>query len=95
MKFTLFKTIALGSLLTCSAAAMANQGDYKLMVIEDSVTAAPAFEKSFNSCALTVESKNYEEAEAICTQAIALLKQSHGPRLKVRELTSFALVTVV
>ena len=48
MKFTLLKTIALGSLLTCSAAAMANQGDYKLMVIEDSVTAAPAFEKSFN-----------------------------------------------
>ncbi|KHM49586.1 hypothetical protein PL71_07765 [Pseudoalteromonas distincta] len=91
MKFTLLKTIALGSLLTCSAAAMANQGDYKLMVIEDSVTAAPAFEKSFNSCAINVEARNYEEAEAICTQAIALLKQSHGPRLKVRELTSFAL----
>ena len=89
MKRTLLKTIALGSLLTCSAAAMADQSDYKLMVIEDSVTAAPEFEQPFNSCALNVESKNY--TEAICTQAIALLKESRGPRLKVRELTSFAL----
>ena len=40
MKRTLLKTIALGSLLTCSA-AMADQSDYKLIVIEDSVTAAP------------------------------------------------------
>ena len=91
MKSSLIKTIALGSLLTCSAAVMADQSDYKLMVIEDSVTAAPEFEQPFNSCALNVESKNYTEAEAICTQAIALLKESRGPRLKVRELTSFAL----
>ncbi|MEG3759005.1 hypothetical protein V5096_13740 [Pseudoalteromonas carrageenovora] len=91
MKRTLLKTIALGSFLTCSAAAMAEQSDYKLMVIEDSITAAPEFEQPFNSCALNVESKKYDEAEAVCTKAIALLKQSRGPRLKVRELTSFAL----
>jgi hypothetical protein len=38
-----------------------------------------------------VKSKNYAQADEICTKAIALLKQSNGPRMKVRELTSFAL----
>ncbi len=69
---------------------MADQSDYKLMVIEQE-TAPVQLEESFNSCALNVKSKNYEQAEAICTKAIALLKQSDGPRMKVRELTSFAL----
>ncbi|HEA19017.1 MAG: hypothetical protein ACTH4U_07280 [Pseudoalteromonas prydzensis] len=89
MKRTLIKTIALCSLFTCSAAVMADQSDYKLVVIEQE-TAPLQLEESFNSCALNVKSKNYEQAEAICTKAIALLKQSDGPRMKVRELTSFA-----
>lgn len=90
MKRSLIKTIALGSLLTCSAAAMAGGSDYKLMVIETANAAQPV-ELSFNSCALNVKSKNYEQAEAICTKAIALLKQSNAPKFKVRELTSYAL----
>ncbi|MBZ2192058.1 hypothetical protein JFJ09_07490 [Pseudoalteromonas arctica] len=92
MKLTLIKTIALSSLLTCSAAAMAEQSDYKLMVIETATATAPQpLEQSFNSCALNVKSKNYAEAEAICTKAIALLKDADGPKFKVRQLTSFAL----
>lgn len=90
MKFTLIKSIALGSLLTCSAAAMADQSDYKLMVIKPE-TASLQLQESFNGCALNVKSKHYAEAEAICTKAIALLKETGGPRLKVRQLTSFAL----
>ncbi|BDF94564.1 MULTISPECIES: hypothetical protein [Pseudoalteromonas] len=90
MKRTLIKTIALSSLLTCSAAAMAGGSDYKLMVIE-TATAPQPLEQSFNSCALNVKSKNYEQAEAICTKAIALLKESRESKLKVRELTSYAL----
>lgn len=90
MKLTLIKTIALGSLLTCSAAAMAGGSDYKLMVIE-TATAPQPVEQSFNSCALNVKSKNYEQAEAICTKAIALLKESRESKFKVRELTSYAL----
>ncbi|MGS0535451.1 hypothetical protein [Pseudoalteromonas sp. SaAl2] len=90
MKLTLIKTIALGSLLTCSAAAMAGGSDYKLMVIEQA-TAPQQLEESFNGCALNVKSKNYEQAEAICTKAIELLKVTKGRKLKVRELTSFAL----
>ena len=90
MKRTLLKTIALGSLLTCSAAVMADSSDYKLMVIE-AQTAPQPLEQSFNSCALNVKSKNYAQAEAICTKAIALLKDADTPRFKVRQLTSFAL----
>jgi len=90
MKRSLIKTIALGSLLTCSAAVMADTSDYKLMVIEQA-TAPQPIEQSFNSCALNVKSKNYAEAEAICTKAIALLKDADGPKFKVRQLTSFAL----
>ncbi|MDC9497611.1 MULTISPECIES: hypothetical protein [unclassified Pseudoalteromonas] len=90
MKSSLIKTIALGSLLTCSAAVMADTSDYKLMVIERA-TAPQPIEQSFNSCALNVKSKNYAEAEAICTKAIALLKDADGPKFKVRQLTSFAL----
>ncbi|MBW4965438.1 hypothetical protein KZZ04_03540 [Pseudoalteromonas sp. CR1] len=90
MKRTLLKTIALGSLLTCSAAVMADSSDYKLMVIE-TATAPQPLEQSFNSCALNVKSKNYAQAEAICTKAIALLKDADAPRFKVRQLTSFAL----
>ena len=69
---------------------MAGGSDYKLMVIETANAAQPV-ELSFNSCALNVKSKNYEQAEAICTKAIALLKQSNAPKFKVRELTSYAL----
>ena len=87
---TLIKTIALSSLLTCSAAAVADASDYKLMVIE-TATAPQPLEQSFNNCALNVKSKNYAQAEAICTKAIALLKDADGPRFKVRQLTSFAL----
>ena len=90
MKRTLLKTIALGSLLTCPAAVMADSSDYKLMVIE-AQTAPQPLEQSFNSCALNVKSKNYAQAEAICTKAIALLKDADAPRFKVRQLTSFAL----
>jgi hypothetical protein len=90
MKRTLLKTIALGSLLTCSAAVMADSSDYKLMVIE-AQTAQQPLEQSFNNCALNVKSKNYAKAEAICTKAIALLKDADAPRFKVRQLTSFAL----
>ena len=90
MKSSLIKTIALGSLLTCSAAVMADTSDYKLMVIEQA-TAPQPIEQSFNSCALNVKSKNYAEAEAICTKAIALLKDADGPKFRVRQLTSFAL----
>ncbi|PHN89891.1 MULTISPECIES: hypothetical protein [unclassified Pseudoalteromonas] len=90
MKFSLIKSIALGSLLTCSAAAMAGGSDYKLMVIEQA-TASQPLEASFNSCVSNVKLKNYAQAEAICTQAIALLKESDGPKFKVRQLTSFAL----
>ena len=90
MKRTLLKTIALGSLLTCSAAVMADSSDYKLMVIE-TATAPQPLEQSFNNCALNVKSKNYAQAEAICTKAIALLKDADAPRFKVRQLTSFAL----
>ena len=88
MKLTLIKTIALSSLLTCSAAAMAEQSDYKLMVIE-TATAPQQLEQSFNSCALNVKSKNY--AEAVCTQAIALLNNAQGSKFKLRQLTSYAL----
>ncbi|MBQ4831837.1 hypothetical protein J8L70_01110 [Pseudoalteromonas sp. MMG010] len=87
---SLIKTIALSTLFTCSTAAVADQSDYKLMVIEAQTASAP-LEQSFNDCALNVKSKNYTQAEAICTQAIALLKESDGPAYKVRELTSFAL----
>lgn len=90
MTSTLIKTIALSSLLTCSAAVMADQSDYKLMVIQNA-TATHPLEQSFNSCASNVKSKNYAKAEEICSQAIALLKESKGRKLKVRELTSFAL----
>jgi hypothetical protein len=90
MKFTLLKTIALGSLLTCSAAAMADQSDYKLMVIEKASAPQP-LEQSFNSCALNVKSKNYAEAEAICTKALAILKETDAPKFKLRKLTSYAL----
>ena len=90
MKRSLIKTIALGSLFTCSAAVMADQSDYKLMII-DNAAASQQVEQSFNNCALNVKSKNYAQADEICTKAIALLKQSNGPRMKVRELTSFAL----
>ena len=90
MKRTLIKTIALSSLLTCSAVALADLSDYKLMVIE-TATAPQPVEQSFNNCALNVKSKNYAQAETICTKAIALLKQSEGPKMKLRELTSFAL----
>ncbi|MBB1418366.1 MULTISPECIES: hypothetical protein [Pseudoalteromonas] len=90
MKRTLIKTIALSSLLTCSAVALADQSDYKLMVIE-TATAPQPVEQSFNNCALNVKSKNYAQAETMCTKAIALLKQSEGPKMKLRELTSFAL----
>jgi hypothetical protein len=87
---TFIKTIALSSLLTCSAAAMADQSDYKLMVIE-TATAPQPLEQSFNSCALNVKSKNYAQAEEVCTKAIALLKDADAPRFKVLQLTSFAL----
>lgn len=90
MKRTLFKTITLSSLLTCSAAVMAGGSDYKLMVIE-AATAPQPLEQSFNSCALSVKSKNYLQAEENCNKVIALLKQSRGRKLKIRELTSFAL----
>ena len=90
MKRTLLKTIALGSLLTCSAAVMADSSDYKLMVIKTATAPLP-LEESFNSCALNVKSKNYAQAEEICTKAIALLKDADAPRFKVRQLTSFAL----
>ena len=60
------------------------------MVIE-TATAPQPVEQSFNNCALNVKSKNYAQAETICTKAIALLKQSEGPKMKLRELTSFAL----
>ena len=90
MKRTLLKTIAIGSLLTCSAAVMADSSDYKLMVIK-TATAPLALEESFNSCALNVKSKNYAQAEEICTKAIALLKDADAPRFKVRQLTSYAL----
>lgn len=90
MKLTLIKTIALGSLLTCSAAAMAGGSDYKLMVIEQATAPQPV-EQSFNSCVSNVKAKNYEQAETICTKAIALLKESNGPKFKVRKLTSYAL----
>ncbi|MBQ4833192.1 hypothetical protein J8L70_08060 [Pseudoalteromonas sp. MMG010] len=87
---SLLNTIALGTLLTCSAAAVADQSDYKLMVIE-AQTAPEPLEQSFNNCALNVKSKNYAQAETICTKAIALIKESDAPKYKVRELTSFAL----
>ncbi|MDP2636707.1 hypothetical protein Q8W35_18425, partial [Pseudoalteromonas sp. 1_MG-2023] len=63
MKFSLIKSIALGSLLTCSAAAMAGGSDYKLMVIEQA-TASQPLEASFNSCVSNVKLKNYAQAEA-------------------------------
>lgn len=69
---------------------MADQSDYKLMIIDNAAASQPV-EQSFNNCALNVKSKNYAQADEICTKAIALLKQSNGPRMKVRALTSFAL----
>ena len=69
---------------------MAAGSDYKLMVIKQAKAPQPV-EQSFNSCALNVKSKNYAQAETICTQAIALLKESRESKLKVRELTSYAL----
>jgi hypothetical protein len=87
---SLIKTIAISALLTSSAAAVADQSDYKLMVIE-AQTAPEPLEQSFNSCALNVKSKNYAQAETICTKAIALLQEADAPASKVRELTSFAL----
>jgi hypothetical protein len=87
---SLIKTIAISALLTSSAAAVADQSDYKLMVIEAQTAPLP-LEQSFNSCALNVKSKNYAQAEAICTKAIALLQDADAPSFKVRELTSFAL----
>jgi hypothetical protein len=87
---SLIKTIAVSALLTSSAAAVADQSDYKLMVIE-AQTAPEPLEQSFNSCALNVKSKNYAQAETICTKAIALLQEADASTAKVRELTSFAL----
>jgi len=56
------------------AAVMADSSDYKLMVIKTATAPLP-LEESFNSCALNVKSKNYAQAEEICTKAIALLKE--------------------
>ena len=91
---TLVKTIALSSLLTCSAMAVADQADYKLMVIEQAQTndnVSNEYETAFNRCALSVKEKNFSEAENLCTQAISLLNTSKVPGYKRRELTSFAL----
>ncbi|MEZ7278726.1 hypothetical protein LY624_08200 [Pseudoalteromonas sp. N1230-9] len=91
---TLVTTIALSSLLTCSAMAVAAQADYKLMVIEQAQTndnATSQYETAFNRCALSVKEKNFSEAESLCTQAISLLSTSKVPGYKRRELTSFAL----
>jgi len=57
MKSSLIKTIALGSLLTCSAAVVADTSDSRFMVIERA-TAPQPIEHSFNSRALNVKSKN-------------------------------------
>ncbi|MBQ4833189.1 hypothetical protein J8L70_08045 [Pseudoalteromonas sp. MMG010] len=84
------KTIAFGTLITCSAAAVADQNDFKVMVIE-AQTAPIHLEQTFNSCALNVKSKNYEQAEEVCTKALAILQESSASSYKVRELTSFAL----
>ena len=91
---TLMKRVALSSLLTCSAMAVADQGDYKLMVIDQSTTLAEQsnqYELAFNQCALSVKEKDFAAAEALCSKAINLLTTSKVPGHKRRELTSFAL----
>ncbi len=92
---TLMKGVALSSLLTCSAMAVADQSDYKLMVIDQSTQASVEtnrqYELAFNQCALSVQAKNFTEAEALCSKAISLLSTSKVPAYKRRELTSFAL----
>ena len=45
----------------------------------------------FSCCNGWSKSKNYAQAEAICTKAIALLQDADAPKFKVRQLTSFAL----
>ncbi len=92
---TLMKRVALSSLLTCSAMAVADQGDYKLMVIDQSTQASVEtnrqYEVAFNQCALSVKEKDFAAAEALCSKAINLLTTSKVPGHKRRELTSFAL----
>ncbi|MCP4585066.1 MULTISPECIES: hypothetical protein [unclassified Pseudoalteromonas] len=92
---TLMKRVALSSLLTCSAMAVADQSDYKLMVIDQSITANVAenrqYEQAFNDCALSVKDKKFSEAETLCSKAISLLSTSKVPSHKRRELTSFTL----
>ena len=84
---TLVNTIALSSLLTCSAMAVANQADYKLMVIEQAHSSNDVnstYENAFNRCALSVKEKNFSEAESLCTEAISLLSTSKVPGYKRR-----------
>ena len=92
---TLMKRVAVSSLLTCSAMAVADQSDYKLMVIDQSTQATVdtnrQYELAFNQCALSVQAKNFTEAETLCSKAISLLSKSKVPAYKRRELTSFAL----
>ncbi|WP_404340169.1 hypothetical protein [Pseudoalteromonas mariniglutinosa] len=46
---TLLKRIALSSLLTCSAIALADQSDYKLMIIDDANTSAAILQGHYES----------------------------------------------
>lgn len=75
--------------------AVADQSDYKLMVIDQSTQATVEtnrqYELAFNQCALSVQAKNFKEAETLCSKAISLLSKSKVPAYKRRELTSFAL----
>ncbi|MCQ8876685.1 hypothetical protein NQT69_01385 [Pseudoalteromonas shioyasakiensis] len=109
----LTKRFLLATLLTSSSVALAEQTDYKLMVINNEIStdalssgeltaltkddarikADPnrSYEVPFNSCAANVKLNNYADAEALCTQAITLLKSSKVPSYKRNELTSFAL----
>ncbi len=76
----LMKCVAAGSLLTYSTIAVADQSDYKLMVIDQSITADVAenrqYEQAFNKSTLSVQLNNFTEAGTLCSKAIVMLLAS-------------------
>ncbi|HCV05439.1 hypothetical protein L1264_17195 [Pseudoalteromonas sp. APAL1] len=109
-KFIPLKTILITSLCMSSNWVLANDIDFKLMVVDDEASSiaimqgdynaglvtsaedsANQYIAPFNRCVASVKLKQFEKAEADCTEAISLLKEIKASRFKRNELTSFAL----
>ena len=67
------------------------QGDYNAGLVTSAEDSANQYIAPFNRCVASVKLKQFEKAEADCTEAISLLKEIKASRFKRNELTSFAL----